>query len=371
MRTINTEYYGDDTRWFIGVIRSIDDPDRLGRVRVRIFGIHNNRTDLIRDTDLPWANVVLPVTDGGTSQVTQPTGIQVGAQVFGIFMDGQHSQTPLVIGSIPHNPAYRVAYDGPEDTYVPTTQSSESYQYLVGDQISQAMRLKLEEAGARPNGQFLDQDQANELNGVTAGSGDINIELVGSGRKEQIFNYLKGYFQKRGHNNPGFIAAAFVGNFMHEAGPRLEPNTNEDQPAVSGSRGGYGLAQWTGKRRRVPLEEYALKHNAYVGNLALQLSFVTHELEGSMSFVFSYLKDDQTLESATETVFSQYENPQTSVDFMRERAEVSNYRAYIRAGGIKTYEKRRSGQSLALKAYKQEYFQRLADSKAVYTEFSG
>ena len=31
MRTINTEYYGDDTRWFIGVIRSIDDPDRLGR----------------------------------------------------------------------------------------------------------------------------------------------------------------------------------------------------------------------------------------------------------------------------------------------------------------------------------------------------
>lgn len=56
---------------------------------------------------------------------------------------------------------------------------------------------------------------------------------------------------------------------------------------------------------------------------------------------------------------------------MRERADVSNYRTYIRAGGIKTYEKRRSGQSLALKSYKQEYLQRLADSKAVYTEFSG
>ena len=371
MRTINTEFYGDDTRWFVGVVKDINDPDKLGRVRVRVFGIHTPRTDLIADTDLPWANVVLPVTQGGTTSKTQPTGIDIGAQVFGMFMDGGHSQVPLVLGSIPHNGALRVKYDGPPDPNVQSVPSSNMYTYTAGDLITNSISQKLEDAGVAPVGQTLSQEQANALNGVTAGSGDISIDLIGQSRHEQIFNYLKEFFQKKGHRNPGFVAAAFVGNFMHEAGRNLEPNTNEDQPSVSGSRGGYGLAQWTGKGRRVPLEKYAADHNAYVGSLALQLSYVTWELENTMSFVYTYLKSDQTIQAATETIFAWYENPQVSVDFKKQNAEVKKWTGYMRAGGIRTFIKKTSRQSTILTAYQLEYQERLSDAKAIHNEFGG
>jgi len=374
MRTINTEFYGDDTRWFVGVVKAINDPDLLGRVRVRIFGVHTERTDLIADTDLPWANVVMPVTHGGTSGQTPATGIQVGAQVFGVFMDGGHSQVPLVLGSIPHNGAFRVKYDGPSDPNVQPVNSASSLQHKVGDQITSRMSAALEDVGARPTGQTLDAAQAAALNGATAGSGNINIDLIGESRAEQIFNFLREYFQSRGHRTPGLVAAAFVGNFMHEAGPKLEPNTNEDQPAVTGSRGGYGLAQWTGRARRIPLEEYAARHNAYVGNLALQLSFIVWELENTdpgMKFVYNWLQSNQTIEAATETVFAWYENPQVSVDFKKDNAEAKKWVSYMLAGGIRSFLKRRSRQSRSMVAYSLEYNERLADAKAVYKAFGG
>lgn len=374
MRTINTEYYGDDVRWFVGVVKAINDPDALGRVRVRIFGLHTNRTDLIADTDLPWANVIMPVTHGGTSGLTPAPGIQIGAQVFGIFIDGAHSQTPLVLGSIPHNGNLRVKYDGPNDPNVIVTKSNSNLQYKEGDEITSNMRKTLESSGASSTGEALDREQTAALNGVTAGSGDINIDLIGESRAEQIFNYLREYFQNKGHKNPGYIAAAFVGNFLHEAGRGLEPNTNEDQPSVSGSRGGYGLAQWTGKGRRVPLEQYAAKHNAYVGNLALQLSYITWEMENTdpgMRFVYNWLQSDHTIEAATETIFAWYENPQVSVDFKEEYAETKKWTRYMRAGGIRAFLKKTSRQSSSITAYNLEYEGRLADAKAVYNEFGG
>ena len=118
MRTINTEFYGDDSRWFIGVVSQIGDIRNLGRVRVRIFGIHNEDTAKVKISDLPWASVVVPVTQGGVSGSTMPDGIQVGAQVYGIFLDGKHSQSPLVLGSIPHDSGLRVVVDEQPDPYV-------------------------------------------------------------------------------------------------------------------------------------------------------------------------------------------------------------------------------------------------------------
>ena len=371
MRTINTEYYGDDTRWFIGVVKAINDPARLGRVRVRVFGIHTHLTDLIADTELPWANVVIPVTHGGTSQQTPPTGIEIGAQVFGVFMDGEHSQVPLVVGSIPHNGAFRVKYDGPADPFALPISSNSTLQYNVGDTITPDLISKLEATGVRPNGQTLDLEQTNALNNTTAGSGKIILSLIGSSRAEQIYNYLKEYLQTRGHKTPGFIAAAFVGNFMHEAGRDLNPTTPEKDPTVKGSRGGYGIAQWTGNLRRIPLENYAAVNNAFVGNLSLQLSFVAHELEGSMSYVYNYLTNDHTIEAATETIFGNYENPQVSVNFKNENAEVKNWGRYMRAGGIRQFLKTKSRQSGIMTAYNLEYEERLQDAKAVYKEFGG
>ena len=95
------DYYGDQTRWFVGNVISISDPEQLGRIRVRIHGIHSeNKTD-IPDTDLPWAQVVVPITQGGNAGFGNNLGIQINSLVFGVFLDGANSQLPLVVGSLP------------------------------------------------------------------------------------------------------------------------------------------------------------------------------------------------------------------------------------------------------------------------------
>jgi hypothetical protein len=97
----NSQYYGDVTRWFIGIVEQVGgDVPQLGRVRVRIHGIHGPRDELPL-ADLPYASVMLPATEGGVSGIGRSTGLVQGATVFGIFMDGTNSQLPLVLGSIP------------------------------------------------------------------------------------------------------------------------------------------------------------------------------------------------------------------------------------------------------------------------------
>lgn len=92
------EYYGDQTRWFLGEVVNVkDDPLKLGRVKVKVFGVYDD----IDDADLPWAQIVVPVTQGVHEEQGQYLGILKGTQVFGIFLDGQNSQLPMVIGTVP------------------------------------------------------------------------------------------------------------------------------------------------------------------------------------------------------------------------------------------------------------------------------
>ena len=92
------DYYGDQTRWFLGEVVNVkDDPLKLGRVKVKVFGVYDD----IDDADLPWAQIVVPVTQGVHEEQGQYLGILKGTQVFGIFLDGQNSQLPMVIGTVP------------------------------------------------------------------------------------------------------------------------------------------------------------------------------------------------------------------------------------------------------------------------------
>ncbi len=49
--------------WFVGVVEDRDDPERIGRVRVRCLGFHTEDLDKLPTADLPWAHVMHPVTD--------------------------------------------------------------------------------------------------------------------------------------------------------------------------------------------------------------------------------------------------------------------------------------------------------------------
>jgi hypothetical protein len=95
---------GDRQTPFTGVVEDRNDPARMGRVRVRIFGVHSTDRSEVPTETLPWATPLLPVTMSGLGGVgAAPTGLIEGTWVMGIFRDGFSCQDPVIIGVIQSN----------------------------------------------------------------------------------------------------------------------------------------------------------------------------------------------------------------------------------------------------------------------------
>lgn len=94
--------------WWLGVVDSVDDDpknNKLGMARVRIFNLH----DTVKDrTQLPWAQVMMPVTSPGVNGVGDTPCLMVGSAVFGFFADAAQgvklARAPIIIGTIPNFP---------------------------------------------------------------------------------------------------------------------------------------------------------------------------------------------------------------------------------------------------------------------------
>ena len=96
----------DGFLWFYGVVEDRQDPYQIGRVKVRCFGHHTGNKIDLPTKDLPWAQVMLPVTSAGISGIGQtPMGLVEGSHVFGFFRDGEDRQEPVIMGSMPGYPA--------------------------------------------------------------------------------------------------------------------------------------------------------------------------------------------------------------------------------------------------------------------------
>lgn len=102
-----------DFEWFQGVVEDIFDPEGLGRVRVRIFGLHTEDKSMLPTENLPWASPIMPLTSASINGVgTSPTGVINGSWVIGFFRDGEWAQDPIVWGTVPGKPAAAASTDG-------------------------------------------------------------------------------------------------------------------------------------------------------------------------------------------------------------------------------------------------------------------
>ena len=91
--------------WFVGVVEDRNDPDQLGRVRVRCLGFHSESIIELPTTDLPWAHVMHPVTDAAMHGLgNSPSFLVEGSWVIGFFRDAIEKQQPVIIGSLPGTP---------------------------------------------------------------------------------------------------------------------------------------------------------------------------------------------------------------------------------------------------------------------------
>ena len=91
--------------WFIGVVENRNDPAKLGRVQVRCLGFHTEDLTDIPSEDLPWAHVMMPVTDPSMQGLgNTPSFLVEGSWVVGFFRDANEKQQPVIMGSLPGNP---------------------------------------------------------------------------------------------------------------------------------------------------------------------------------------------------------------------------------------------------------------------------
>ena len=105
---------------YYGVVEDINDPEQIGRVRVRVIGVHTDNTALIPTEDLPWSEIFIPATSAGVSGIGMtPIGLQCGSMVVGIYKDADDRQEFVVLWT---THGKRMKYGGtgfsdPEGTY--------------------------------------------------------------------------------------------------------------------------------------------------------------------------------------------------------------------------------------------------------------
>ena len=98
--------------WFTGVVEDRNDPDKLGRVRVRSLGFHTEDLNDIPTADLPWATMMHPVTNPSMQGLGQtPSFLVEGTWVVGFYTDAKEKQQPIIMGTLPGKPS-----TAPDDT---------------------------------------------------------------------------------------------------------------------------------------------------------------------------------------------------------------------------------------------------------------
>ena len=99
----------DDSTWrdniLPGKFESADQIPGWGRrFKVRIIGLHDQGETEIASDQLPWAQVMYPITAGGGQGGSgQTPNLRQGNMVFGFFLDGQEQQVPVIMGVLGNN----------------------------------------------------------------------------------------------------------------------------------------------------------------------------------------------------------------------------------------------------------------------------
>ena len=116
----NQQFVGQGFNWWVGQIADdsywrgnissakFEDKQSVPgwgyRYKVRIFGLHDWGEESVSSENLPWANVMYPVTAGGYQQNSgQTPQIRQGNIVYGYFLDGAEQEQPVIMGVMGNN----------------------------------------------------------------------------------------------------------------------------------------------------------------------------------------------------------------------------------------------------------------------------
>jgi hypothetical protein len=99
----------DDSYWRDNIVSTkFNDKDSVPgwgrRYKVRIIGLHDQEEESISSDQLPWAQVMYPITaGGGQANAGATSALRQGNFVFGFFLDGADQQVPIIMGVLGNN----------------------------------------------------------------------------------------------------------------------------------------------------------------------------------------------------------------------------------------------------------------------------
>ncbi len=145
-------------KFWYGIVEDRQDPLKIGRVRVRVHGVHTHIKDQISTPDLPWAQVLLPTTEAGLSGFGKGNGLVEGSTVFGFWRDENYMQDPVVLGVAAGMPA-----QGSRITI-----KDELIQRKIEDGFNDPRRLTIADYAETPDGETPTHDRTRSFGLTTA-----------------------------------------------------------------------------------------------------------------------------------------------------------------------------------------------------------
>jgi hypothetical protein len=136
MSLFNSEQFGKECRTWIGQIvddtewkenrsgKKYEDPSEIPgwgyRYKVRIFGKHPEAQ--LRDVELPWADIIYPVTGGsGHASSFQTPNLRKNSFVFGLYLDGMDETQPVILGCFGNNDQTKLLFTRPPVGFIPAS----------------------------------------------------------------------------------------------------------------------------------------------------------------------------------------------------------------------------------------------------------
>lgn len=152
----------EKTIFYRGVVEDNNDPKKMGRVLVRIFGIHGKNIEDSPTDTLEWCEVAVPVAFGGISGIGV-SSIPVKGTYVWCFLDGDDERFPVVFACSPgvSTAQEEGAFTDPDKKYPLQDRLNEPDFNRIG-RVEKVTETPVEQAQKRQRLTFINQTKNGE-----------------------------------------------------------------------------------------------------------------------------------------------------------------------------------------------------------------
>ena len=213
------------------------------RYKVRILGIHDQGQEVIPESDLPWANIMYPVTaGGGQTNSWMTSNLRQGTMVFGFWIDGKDMQVPIIMGCLGNNAQTQLGMKiGKEDNSVTNTQPGKLAKsgYATGEIPKTGSKKEIVpdegKVTEKPVDEDISQESAPNPPGARLNQYGLDASRVITSTQQNDISSAKAEAQIQGligENEKEFIANKVQQGIKNRAGAAKSPNADPEPGAT-------------------------------------------------------------------------------------------------------------------------------------------